>query len=96
MNTANLQLEGLLVAVSQLLETLRRKELLTQQEIEAALDAAEDATVRDAETRNISCAQAEGMRFPIRFLRVATSLAEGRSATFSDLTTFIGQTKERG
>lgn len=95
MNTANLQLEGLLLAVSRLLEAMRRKGLITEQEITSALAEAEDAARRDAVGRTISPSQAEGVLFPIRYLRAATNLSDGPAATFSQTTTFIGETKDR-
>lgn len=95
MNTANLQLEGVLLALSRLLETMRHKGLITSGEIEAALAAAEDAARRDAASRSISPAQAEGVLFPIRFLREAANRQEGLPATFSDIAAAIGESKDR-
>ncbi|MFG1184168.1 hypothetical protein [Xanthobacter aminoxidans] len=95
MNTANLQLEGVLLALSRLLETMRNKGLLTSGEIETALAEAEDACRRDAACRTISPGQAEGVLFPIRFLRAATNRQEGPSPTFTDIATSIGEDKDR-
>lgn len=94
MNTANLQLEGLLLAVSRLLETARRKGLLTQQEIEAALKEADLAARQETQARNLSRAQAEGVRFPIRFLLAATNLSAGSSPTFGDTAALVGEEKD--
>ncbi|MEP9347480.1 hypothetical protein [Xanthobacter sp. KR7-225] len=96
MNTANLQIEGLLLAVSRVLEALRRKGLLTQQEIEAALREADDAAARDTKARNLSPALAEGVRFPVRFLIAATNLEAAGVPTFSDVATFVGESDRRG
>lgn len=95
MNTANLQMEGLLVALSRLIETLRRRGLLTPQEIDAALREAEEAATRDCAGRNISPAQAEVVRFPIRFLRAGAHAVNGEVATFSSLATLIGTGRDR-
>lgn len=95
MNTANLQIEGLLLAASRVLEAMRRKGLLTQQEIEDALKEADAAAARDAAQRNISPAQAEGVRFPIRFLLAATRLDETRVPSFSEIATLIGENRDR-
>ncbi|MFG1300770.1 hypothetical protein V5F49_13325 [Xanthobacter sp. V3C-3] len=95
MNTANLQMEGLLLALSRLIETLRLKGLLTQQEIEAALREADEAARTDCAGRNISPAQAEGVRFPIRFLLAGTHAGSGPVATFSSLATLIGTGRDR-
>lgn len=94
MNTANLQLEGLLLALSRLLEVARRKGLLTQQEIEAALQEADLAAQQEMQARNLSPAQAEGVRFPIRFLLAATHLAAGASPTFGDMATLVAEEKD--
>lgn len=95
MNTANLQMEGLVLALSRLLETLRRKGLLTQQEIESALREADEASRMDCAGRNISPAQAEAVRFPIRFLLAGTNIGSGPAVTFSSLATLIGTTRDR-
>lgn len=94
MNTANLQVEGLLIALSRLLDAMRDKGILTPEEIETALREAGDAAQRDAQTRNISPAQAEGILFPIRFLRVATNLTYGPAPTFTDMATMIGEARD--
>ena len=95
MNTANLQLEGLLLAVSNLIEMLRRKGLVTQQEIEETLNEALGAARRDADGRNISPAQGAGMEFPIRFLLTATNLSDGPPQTFSEVAAMIGETRDQ-
>ncbi len=90
MNTANLQLGGLLMAVSSLLEAMKRKGLMTQQEIEEALDSAE-ATISGAV--DLRAANIEAIHFPIRFLRVAMNAAEGSRLSFSEIATTVGETK---
>lgn len=94
MNTANLQLEGLLLAVSRLLEVARRKGLLTQAEIEAALQEADAAARQETQARNLSPAQAEGVRFPIRFLLAASNLTAGPAPTFGDTAARVGEEKD--
>lgn len=47
MNTANLQLEGLLLAFVSVLELMQRKGLATQPELEDALERAEANASRD-------------------------------------------------
>lgn len=95
MNTANLQMEGLVLALSRLIETLRQKGLLTRQEIETALREADEAARIDCAGRNISPAQAEAVRFPIRFLMAGTNIGSGEVATFSSLATLIATTRDR-
>ena len=73
MNTANLQLKGILLALYALLNALKlnalkRKGVLNQQEIEAALEEAEANSITEARERNeLSKANAEAISFPVRF-----------------------------
>ncbi|UZF95612.1 hypothetical protein [Bosea sp. NBC_00550] len=69
MNTANLQLEGLMLSVAALFEELKRKGVLAASEIEAALARAENGA--SERTTELSEANAEAIRFPIRFLKEA-------------------------
>lgn len=94
MNTANLQIEGLLLAVSRVLELLRHKGLLTPQEIDAALREAREAAEREMEGRNISPAQGAGIAFPIEFLLIANNLSDGPPQTFSEVAAMIGETRD--
>ena len=71
MNTANLQLEGLYVAVASILSALREKGLLTEQEIERALAGAEDIALADQlsarrSDRPAASAQCSGLVWPTR------------------------------
>lgn len=94
MNTANLQLEGLLLAVSSVLETMRRKGLLTEQEIVDALSEAEASTGSQvAGMPDLSAANLEAIQFPIRFLRAATNVSVPGPATFMELTAKVAETK---
>ncbi len=96
MNTANLQLEGLLLAMSALLETMRRKGLLTEREIDEALSSAEASINGEAQSKpDVSRGNIEAMQFPIRFLKVATNLMASGQPSFSDLATIVGETKEK-
>jgi hypothetical protein len=97
MNTANLQLEGFLLAMSAILETMRRKGLLTEREIADALSNAEASINGEALAKpDASHAHFEAMQFPIRFLRAATNLTATGQPSFSDLATLVGQTKGKG
>jgi hypothetical protein len=93
MNTANLQLEGLLLAVSSVLETMRRKGLLTEQEINDALGQAEKSTKSHVEGMpDLSASNLDAIQFPIRFLRAATNLT-APGASFMELATIVAETK---
>jgi hypothetical protein len=91
MNTANLQMEGLLLAVAALMGELQRKGLLETSEIEAALERAERGAVRRAGT--IPDANAEAIRFPIRFLAQAIGQANG-AVDFQSVAAAVGRRKD--
>jgi hypothetical protein len=92
MNTANLQHEGLLLALVAVLDLLRAKGLATGEEIDAALAGAE-ARADDDPRRppHLSAANADAIAFPIRFLRMA--MAGDGERSFSAITTEVGQRK---
>jgi len=94
MNTANLQLEGLLLAVSSVLETMRRKGILTEQEIVDALGEAEASTKSHVVGMpDLSASNLDAIQFPIRFLRAATNVSTPGHATFMELTAKVAETK---
>lgn len=94
MNTANLQLEGLYLALAALVTTLRSKGLLSADEIEAALAAAERTAAADNAAAERSQSNVEAVLFPIRLLRLANR-PHGASLRFSDLAAQIGMAKDR-
>jgi hypothetical protein len=78
----------LLLAVAALLAELKRKGALETNEIEAALDrAAQGASER---TTDLSEANAEAIRFPIRFLREALRQTDG-SLDYRTLAADVGR-----
>jgi hypothetical protein len=84
MNTANLQLEGLLLALSAVVGVLRRKGIVSDAELDAALNEAEGAAMKDD----------EAVLFPIRYLRAASKgLPEEAVLPFSRIATKVGQAK---
>jgi hypothetical protein len=91
MNTANLQLEGLMLAVAAINNALVREGVLDRHQIDDALRAAE-ATIDPEARASISSANRDAMRFPIRVLRLANANgtdAEARS--FSALAKAVGE-----
>ncbi len=95
MNTANLQLEGLYLAVAAILEGMCDKGLFERDELMGRLAEAEAALVKDqnrpAEMRE---ANIEAICFPVRFLREALRVpSEGRSLSFAQLASRVGQSK---
>ncbi len=95
MNTANLQLEGVYAALAALMSALRSKNLLSEAEIDGALAAAESGLVKDgARPPDISAANLDAIRFPLRLLRLANSrAARGEDCSFTVLAAEVGRTK---
>ena len=95
MNTANLQLEGLYLAIASINSALVRKGLLTVEEIDMALRRAEaNASGEDRLTEDLSPANRDAVCFPIRLLQIANnSQAEGEIPQFSELARLVGETK---
>lgn len=96
MNTANLQLEGLYLAVASLNGLLVGKGLLTVEEIDRALRKAEATASGDEHlAEELSPANRDAVCFPIRLLIAANnSGSNGDVPTFSELTRQVGRTKE--
>lgn len=95
MNTANLQLEGLYMAIAALVELLKEKGLADQQEIDAALARAERAAF-DGKDNDLSSSNLEAIGFPIRLLRLSNSTAfDGHPLPFNELTRRVGEAKDR-
>jgi hypothetical protein len=91
MNTANLQMEGLLLAFAALVGELQRKGVLERAEIEAALGRAERGVSR--RTGSISDANADAIRFPIRFLAEAVGVGHD-AADFQSVAAAVGRRKD--
>ncbi len=93
MNVANLQLEGLLMAVASINGTLVRKGLLTSDEVDDALRRAEAGlTGEERLYQDMSPANRDAVCFPIRLLQLANRAPA--TSSFSDLARLVGQTKE--
>ncbi|HEY8163367.1 MAG: hypothetical protein ACR650_11340 [Methylocystis sp.] len=95
MNTANLQLEGLYLAFAAILEAMCEKGLFEREELMGLLAEAESALAEDqnrpAEMRD---ANVDAICFPVRFLRQALRVpSEGRSLSFAQLASQVGQAK---
>jgi hypothetical protein len=94
MNTANLQLEGLYMAIAAMTEALKQKGLLDAKEVDAALARAERSAIEGIE-RDLSAANVEAISFPIRLLRLANSTSfAGNPLPFSELTRRVGEAKD--
>ena len=92
MNTANLQLEGLLVALVAINRRLVAKGVLSGQELADALAEAEQSVAADT-GRNLSEANGKAILFPIRYLADAlASTSSGEDRTFREEASRIGRT----
>jgi hypothetical protein len=88
MNTANLQMEGVLLVLTSLVAAMKRKGLLNDDDCDAALSDAESmAFGRDS----LSEANREAILFPIRFLKAASHMRDGGQISYSDLTAAVGR-----
>ena len=90
MNTANLQLEGLYLALAAINRALVSSGVLTADQLNAALDDAAATAQRDG--HDVSAANRDAVTFPIRFLRQANRDDDGETATFSELARLVGET----
>ncbi|ESY08994.1 hypothetical protein NKK48_08165 [Mesorhizobium sp. C386A] len=96
MNVANLQLEGLMMAVASINNLLVHKGLLSIDEIDTALRKAEASMTSDERTyEDMTPANRDAICFPIRLLQIANN-AQGELdiPPFSELAKMVGQTKE--
>lgn len=96
MNVANLQLEGLLMAVASLNNVLVHKGVLSVEEIEMALRKAEAAMTADERLyEDMSPSNRDAICFPIRLLQAANKArSETHVPPFSELARTVSQTKE--
>lgn len=95
MNTANLQIEGLLMAMASMNNLLVAKGLISTEEVTGALERAEQTVLGDYRTDELDPAQRDAIAFPIRLLRLANNGSADRDVqSFSELAKLVGQTKE--
>ena len=96
MNTANLQLEGLYLAIAAINNALVIKGVLSREEVDTALRTAEaTATIEDQENSKLSPALKDAIVFPLRLLQLANnSASEDGTVGFKELARFVGQTKD--
>lgn len=95
MNTANLQLEGLLMAVAALNQALVAKGVLATAEVDRALAICEQTALGDERlAEDLSPANRDAVLFPIRLLRLANNMAGDTAVPpFAELARAVGETK---
>ena len=95
MNVANLQLEGLLMAIASINHVLVRKGVLTTEEIDIALRRAEASETAEERSDGMSSSNRDAINFPIRLLELANRCQpEADIPSFSALARMVGQMKE--
>ncbi len=96
MNVANLQIEGLLMALASLNRLLVEKGIASRAEIDTMLRRAEAGiTGDDRFSEEMPQASRDAMCFPVRLLRLANQPdVEAGPDGFSELAKRVGQTKQ--
>ena len=97
MNQANLQLEGVLMALVGLNRMLVEKGLVSAHEVEAALACAEARVTSEARfvDSDIALANRDAICFPIRLLRLANGDEDCAAVGFAELARQVGLSKPR-
>ena len=94
-NVANLQLEGLLMAVASINNLLVHEKLLSIDDIDTALRKAEAGLTGDEHVLgDMSPANRDAVCFPIRLLRLANLQSATGVPPFAELARAVGQTKK--
>lgn len=95
MNTANLQLEGLLMAIAGLNQMLVAKGVVSVEEIDKCLARYEQTVLGDDRVvEDLSPANRDVIAFPVRLLRLANNMSDGAGTpTFAELARMVGETK---
>lgn len=96
MNTANLQLEGLYLAIVAINNLLVTKGVISREDLDTYLGSAEEAALRDShgETQ-LSPAHQDAVAFPFRLLRLANNSSDANGTVpFSELARMVGETKD--
>jgi hypothetical protein len=95
MNVANLQLEGLLMAVASINHVLVRNGIVTKEELDTALRKAEEGETSQDRSEELSPSNRDAINFPIRILQLANQCQpEADLPSFATLAKMVGQVKE--
>jgi hypothetical protein len=92
MNVANLQLEGMLLALTAVLRSLVASGALTEAQLRTALAEAEQTGLGDRQRcEQLSSSQRDSLAFAARFLSIATR-ADSGMRPFSEVAREVGRT----
>ncbi|QQR40342.1 hypothetical protein [Devosia rhizoryzae] len=94
MNIANLQLEGLYLALASINDLLVQKGVVSREELDTALRKAEQTALGDYRTEELSSAQRDAVAFAPRLLAIANQSETG-VPDFSELARLVGETKDK-
>lgn len=96
MNVANLQLEGLYLAVAAVNDLLVKKGVVEREEIDLALRRAEQTALGDYRSEELRPAERDAVAFAARLLAAANNTAGDEFIPpFSELARLVGQTKDK-
>ena len=94
MNTATLQLEGLVMAIASINHVLVRKGVLTVEEIDRALMKAQANMVDVSRADELTNADRDAINFPLRMLQLTNQCApEADVPTFAEVARMVGGMK---
>jgi hypothetical protein len=94
MNTANLQLEGFYLVIAALNELLIARGVITRQDVDDALQKAEEAALNGYAIADMSGAHRDAVAFAPRLLQLASrGTGDGQIQSFAELAKLVGKTK---
>jgi len=94
MNVANLQLEGLLMAIASINHVLVRKGVLTVEEIDTALLKAQSNMTSEERSEELSLASRDAINFPLRVLHLCNQCPpEADLPQFSEIARLVADMK---
>ena len=95
MNVANLQIEGLLMAVASINKALVQQGVLSIGDVDLALRKAEASITSEERSDDLTPTNRDAICFPIRLLQLANHSADDAGiCSFAELAKRVGQTKE--
>ena len=94
MNAANLQIEGLCLALASVNRLLVAKGIVSQEELDIAFQKA-DATAHGDNrfAEGLTPSNRDAVCFPIRILQIANDTGAEKPWSFSELAKLVGETK---